>query len=114
MQAKIFCRTVAKGKQSFYMTVNGQKYFLFTQDYRVSNKEYFQNGVSISEINNYSGVHSTAVRKTLDKLPIYIRYVEKEFGVAIYEKTKQARQKKNHKAYKREKFLWQHLDWEAA
>ncbi|MBD5632285.1 MAG: hypothetical protein HDP34_03535 [Clostridia bacterium] len=114
MQAKIFCRTVAKGKQSFYMTVNGQKYFLFTQDYRVSNKEYFQSGVSISEINNYSGAHSTAVRKTLDKLPVYIRYVEKEFGVAIYEKTKQARQKKNQKAYKRKKFLWQHLDWEVA
>lgn len=114
MQAKIFCRTVAKGKQSFYVTVNGDKYFLFTQDYRVSNKKFFQNGVSISEINNYSGVHSAAVRKTLDKLPSYIRYVEKEYGVAIYEKTKRAQQLKRKTAYKREQFLWQHLDWEVA
>lgn len=114
MQAKIFCRTVAKGKQSFYMTVNGQKYFLFTQDYRVSNKEYFQNGVSISEINNYSGVHSTAVRKTLDKLPSYIKYIEKEYEIAVFKKTKEAQRKKKTNQYKREQFLWRNVDWEVA
>lgn len=114
MQAKIFCKTVAKGKQSFYMTVNGQKYFLFTQDYRVSNKEYFQNGVSIFEINNYGGVHSTAVKKTLDKLPSYIKYIEKEYEIAVYNKTKEAQHKKKSKQYKREQFLWRSLDWEAA
>lgn len=114
MKAKIFCRTVEKGKQSFYVTVDRERYFLFTQAYRVSNKEFFQNGVSIFEINNYSGVHSTAVRKTLDKLPSYIRYIEKEYGVAIYEKTKKAQQRKKQRAYKREQFLWQQFDWEAA
>lgn len=115
MQAKIFCRTVAKGKQSFYVTVAGKRYYLFTQDYRVSNKEFFQNGVGISEINNYSGVHSTAVKRTLDKLPSYIRYIEKEYGVAIYEKTQKAQiLKKKQKSYKREKFLWRHIDWEVA
>ncbi len=114
MQAKIFCRTVAKGKQSFYMTVNGQNYFLFTQDYRVSNKEYFQNGVSISEINNYSGVHSTAVRKTLDKLHSYIKYIEKEYEIAVFKKTKEAQRKKKTNQYKREQFLWRNVDWEVA
>lgn len=115
MQAKIFCRTVAKGKQSFYVTVEGKRYFLFTQGYRVSNKEFFQNGVSVSQINHYGNVHSTAVKKTLDKLPSYIRYIEKEYGVAIYEKTQNAqRLQKKQKAYKREKFLWRHVDWEVA
>ena len=114
MQAKIFCRTVAKGKQSFYMTVNGQNYFLFTQDYRVSNKEYFQNGVSISEINNYSGVRSTAVKRTLDKLPSYIRYIEKEYEIAVFKKTKESQRKKKTKQYKREQFLWRNVDWEVA
>lgn len=115
MQAKIFCRTVAKGKQSFYVTVEGKRYYLFTQGYRVSNKEFFQNGVFISEINNYSGVHSTAVKRTLEKLPSYIRYIEKEFGVAIYEKTQKAQKlQKKQKPYKREKFLWRQLDWEVA
>lgn len=114
MQAKIFCRTVAKGKQSFYVTVEGKRYYLFTQDYRVSNKEFFQNGVCISEINNYSGVHSTAVKRTLDKLPVYIRYIEKEFGVAIYKKTRKVQQGKKREPYKREQFLWRQIDWEAA
>lgn len=115
MQAKIFCKTVAKGKQSFYVTVEGRRYFLFTQDYRASNKEFFQNGVGISEIGNYGNVHSTAVKKTLDKLPSYIRYIEKEYGIAIYEKTQKAQKlQKKQKPYKRERFLWQHLDWEVA
>lgn len=115
MQAKIYCRTVAKGKQSFYVTVNGKRYFLFMQDYRVSNKAFFQNGVCISELNNYGNVHSTAVKKTLDKLPSYIRYIEKEYGVAIYEKTQRAQKlQKKQREYKREKFLWRHVDWEVA
>lgn len=115
MQAKIYCRTVAKGKQSFYVMVNGKRYFLFTQDYRKSNKEFFQNGVGISKINHYGNVHSTAVRKTLDKLPSYIRYIEKEYGVAIYDKTQNAlKLQKKQKAYKREKFLWRLVDWEVA
>lgn len=114
MQAKIFCRTVTKGKQSFYVTVEGKRYYLFTQDYRVSNKEFFQNGVCISEINNFGGVHSTAVKRTLDKLPVYIRYIEKEFGVAIYKKTIKGQQGKKREPYKREQFLWRQIDWEAA
>lgn len=114
MQTKIFCKTVAKGKQAFYVTANGETYYLFTQDYRVSNKEYFRNGVSIDDINNFSGVHSTAVRNTLDKLPMYIRYIEKEFGIAIYERTKKAKQQKKQNHYKREQFMWPHLDFDVA
>ena len=114
MQAKIFCKTVAKGKQSFYVAVDGQTYFLFQQAYRVSNKEFFQQGVRVGEINKYAGVYSTAVRKTLDKLPSYIRYVEKEYGIAIYNKTKDMQQRKKQKGHKREPFLWKQLDWEVA
>ena len=105
MQSKIFCKTVAKGKQSFYVAVDGQTYFLFQQAYRVSNKGFFQQGLRVDEINKYAGVYSTAVRKTLDKLPSYIRYVEKECGIAIYNKTK---------GHKREPFLWKQVDWEVA
>lgn len=114
MQAKIFCKTMAKGRQSYYVAVNGKIIFLFTQNYRVSNKLFFQNGVCINEINSYTNVHSTSVKKTLDKLPCYLRYVEKEYGVAIYEKTKKAQERKKQKAYKREKFLWRYADWEVA
>ena len=88
MQATVFCKTTAKATQSFFVKVGGREYFLFQQDFRKSNKEFFRNGVGVHAINNYSSVHSTAVKKTLDKLPSYIRYIEKEYDVAIYEKTK--------------------------
>jgi hypothetical protein len=51
------------------------------------------------------------VRKTLDKLPTYLHYVEKEFGVEIYEKTKQAKGIKKSKPYKRQAFRWQDYAW---
>ncbi len=108
MKAKVKCRTVEKGKQTFFVNVNGKEYFLFQQDFRKSVKEFFQNGVNVNAINDYSSAHSTAGRKTLDKLPTYLHYVEKEYGVEIYEKKKQD---KKQKAYKRESFRWQDYAW---
>ena len=109
MKAKIFCKMVAKGQQAFYLTVNGDKYFLFQQNYRVSNKEFFKNGVSINQINDYSKVHSQSVRNTLDKLPAYLRYIEKEFGVAVYEKSKTLMKgvRKQKAAFNRKNYLWE-------
>lgn len=89
MQTTVFCKTTAKAKQSYFVKVDGKDYFLFQQDFRKSNKKFFQKGVDVNAINDYSCVHSISVRKTLDKLPVYIRYIEKEYNVAIYEKTKQ-------------------------
>ena len=108
MKAKVICRTVDKGVQSFFVRVGGKDYFLFQQDFRISVKTFFQNGVNVNGINDYSVAHSTAVRKTLDKLPAYLHYVEKEYGVEIYEKKKQD---KKQKAYKRESFRWQDYAW---
>lgn len=114
MQATVFCKTTAKGRQTFYVAMGSGKYVLFTQDYRVSNKEFFANGVSVNELFNYSNVHSTAVKKTLDKLPSYLRYIEKEYGVAVFEKTKKRLEIKSKNAYKRQAFRWQDFDWEVA
>ena len=88
MRAKIFCKETTLGVHDFYVQAEGQTYFLFRQDFKKSVKEFFANGVSVNEISKYSLAHSAVVRNTLDKLPTYIKYVEKEYGVAIYEKTK--------------------------
>lgn len=112
MKSKVFCRTVAKGEQAFYVTVDGKEYYLFRQNYKVSNKLFFQNGVSIDCINNYNGVHSMAVRHTLDKLPSYLRYVEKEYDIAIYSRTNKDKAPKKQKPYKREAFHWQQYAWD--
>lgn len=99
MQAKIFCKTLAKGVQAYYVTVDKKTYFLFQQAYHESNKAFFRKGVSINRVNNYSGVHSASVRRTMDKLPTYIRFIEKEYGVAIYDKTRKTQQSKYCKPY---------------
>lgn len=90
MKATVYCRTTAKGVQSFYIRAEGKTYFLFQQDYRVSNRDYFRKGVRLDDLGRYAGAHSASVRKTLDKLPAYIRYIEKEYGIAVYERTKRA------------------------
>ena len=41
MRAKVYCRTVAKGIQEYYLAVDGKRYYLFAQDFRVSNRDYF-------------------------------------------------------------------------
>ena len=88
--------------------------FLFSQAYHVSNKEFFRNGVSVDRVNDYSGVHSTSVRKTMDKLPSYIRFVEKEYGVAIYDKTRKAKQSKFRKSCNRKDCVTRYDEWDIA
>ena len=111
MKAKVICRTVEKGQQAFFVKVYGKEYFLFQQEFRISVKEFFKNSVDVNGINNYSSAHSTAVRRTLDKLPTYLHYIEKEYGVEIYEKTKEAKTIKKSKPYKRQAFRWQDYTW---
>lgn len=113
MKTMIYCRTEEKGIQTFYVLVEGRSYFLFRQDYRKSVKEYFAKGVDVQKIGSYNGVHSSAVQRTLDKLPAHIRYIEKEYGVEIYDNTKERKAKKK-QACKREKFYWQTIDWDIA
>ena len=115
MQAKVYCRTVAKGRQAFYVNVNGKDYFLFEQDYRVSNKEFFMNGYFLTDKVDYSKIRSKATRITLAKLPAYIKYIESAYGISIYEKTKRKEKREKIKtAYKRKPFLWNQYNWEVA
>ena len=113
MKTKIYCKTVAIGLQAFYLVADNKEYYLFSQDYRASVKEYFFAGRSINETKDFGGVHSVAVRRTLEKLRVYIPYIEKEYGITVMEKTKK-RQLKKPAAYKRTAFNWKQYDWEYA
>ena len=115
MANTIYCKTVAKGKQAFYVKVEGRDYYLFSQDYRISNKEFFQNGVTVDRALNHSSSRSEAVRKTMTKLVPYIRYIEQEYDLEVLRKTiKNNEKKKNRKPYKRDTFRWQDYMWEVA
>ncbi len=84
MIARIYCKTTAKGIQSYYVTVEGEDYYLFSTKYRKSNKEFFSKGVDIERAQDFSASVSTSVRKVMEKLPAYLEYIEKEYDVTIF------------------------------
>ena len=105
MRAKVYCRTVAKGIQEYYLAMDGKRYYLFEQDYRVTNRDYFKDGVDVNKIGDFRNVRSESVRRTLDKLPKYLKKLDKRYGLGLY--------KKEANPYQRvQKYQW--LSYEAA
>lgn len=89
MKATIYCEPTAKSVHSFFLITSGTTYFLFSQDYRKGVHEYYKNGVRLDEATNFSRSHrDNAIRRTMTKIPIYIKYIEKEYGIEILEQTK--------------------------
>ena len=88
MKTRIFCKTTSKGVQSFYLQCNDGTFFLFCQNYRRGVKEYFSCGVTLSDALDFShGGTNSAIKKTKEKLPSYIRYIEREYDISVLEKT---------------------------
>ena len=77
MKNYIYSKTTDKGQQSFFLVVNGQEYYLFTQKFYRGVKNYFQNKVLLSKAIDFSSANNdTALLRTMEKLPAHIRYVE--------------------------------------
>ena len=97
MANTIYCETTAKGIQSFFINANGETHFLFSQNFRRGVKDYFERGVRIDEAINFKRANgNSAIIHTMEKLPSYIRYVEREYGMEVLRKTARKNQ-----AYKR-------------
>ena len=89
MKAIIYCRPTAKGIHSFYMAVGKDSYYLFSQPYRKGVDEYFRKGVVIDRALKFSkSRNDAAILRTMTKLPVYIKYIEKEFDIQVLEQTK--------------------------
>ena len=89
MKTKIYCETSIKGAHSFFMINNGQEYYLFSQDYRKGVQEYYSRGVSLDEAINFAKSRKdNAIRRTMSKIPMYVKYIEKEYGKEVLEQTK--------------------------
>ena len=88
MKAKIYCATTQRGVQTFYLEAYGETHYLFTQSFKRGVKNYFGKGVTIDGAFDYSRAkHNTAVFHTMRKLPSYIKYVEKEYGIEVLRQT---------------------------
>ena len=111
MKNYIYCTTTAKGKQTFYLMAQGTKYFLFMQAFRRSNKEVFEQGISLFDLRKLKKHCSFSVRHTAEKIPAHIRYIEQEYGISIMEMTKRKQSDwKNRKRLERSNSF----DWEVA
>ncbi len=93
MKTKIFCRT-RKSYNDFYIVFEGREYFLFSQNRRKGVERYYQNGVALELALKHSrGKTDCAIHRTMDKLRLYIRYIESQNEIAVLNKTKERIQK---------------------
>ncbi len=70
-------------KLHFYLISNGKRYYLFTQDFSKGVYQFFKSGRSESELHKYNlWRKNPRLDKTIEKLPMYMRYVLKEDNAA--------------------------------
>ena len=88
MRTTVFCKVTAKGVHTFYLSANGSEYYLFRQSYRRGVNAYYRNGVSLSDAMDFGKSHrDAALIKTMQKLPAYVKFIEKEYGIAVLAQT---------------------------
>ncbi len=88
MKCFVSCKATGKGTHTFYLTVDQVSYYLFSQDYRSGVHGYFSNGVRLDEAFDFSKAKgNTAVLHTMEKMHLYIRYVEREYHVSVLRRT---------------------------
>ena len=89
MKSMIYCRPTAKGVHSFFLVMDNEEFYLFSQPYRRGVEEYYGNGVGISDSIKHSRAHyDSAIWRTMDKVPVYVRYIEKEYEIEVFKRTK--------------------------
>lgn len=88
MKAMIYC-VKKQGVHSFFMMFGRKEYYLFSQNYRKGVQNFYNRGVSLNESIDFSKAHNdSAVMRTMSKIPMYIKYIEKDYGIEVFEKTK--------------------------
>ena len=96
--SKIYCVNTSHGTHSFYLEANGETHYLFSQRFTSGDKAYFGKGVHIDAAIDFSRAKRNAtVLHTMQKLPSYIKYVEKTYGIEVLRQTsrKKARSPKS-------------------
>lgn len=101
MKTIIYCRPTPQGIHNFYILIEGKEFFLFNQNYRKGVHNYFSKGILLDEAYDYSKTkRNNAIIKTINKFPIYIKYIEREYGITILNQTKKRNQMFRYKKHK--------------
>ena len=78
MKSTVYCTPTDKGIHTFYLVTEGYEYYLFRQNYRKGVNEFFRDGVDLDRALDFTRArHDEAVIRTMSKLPMYIKYIEK-------------------------------------
>ena len=73
----------------FFMSVDGKEYYLFTQQQRKGVGDFYKGRVPLDRaINHGIGRKDYAIHRTMDKIMMQIRYVEKENDIKVLRKTR--------------------------
>ena len=85
---KIQCKR-NRSDLDFFLTDDAREYYLFTQRWNRGVEEYFKNGVMLNKARDHSnGGSDIKIHKAKAKLPMYIRFIEKESGMVFLEQSK--------------------------
>ena len=99
MKTIILCKIEVSGYHSLYLVTENKEYYLFRQAYRKGVAEYYRSGVYLDDAIDFSKARgNTSIKNTMSKLISHIRYAEKEFGIAVLDRTRRRsefRQKNN-------------------
>lgn len=87
---------------NIFLVSQDREYYLFTQKFHRGVKAFFHNKVLLKDALDISkSRHDTALIKTMTKLPIYIKYIEKEYGIAVMETTIKKKAKTRYNSFGR-------------
>lgn len=81
----IYCKMPKnEEKLAFYLEFNGEKYFLFNQNRTDKVEAFFRNGVTLDRAIDMSASRNDFnLQKVMSKLLSYIKYIEKEYEIAV-------------------------------
>lgn len=85
--ATVYCTNPAHGQQNFYVAVDGRSYFLCAQPFRTHVYRFYENGVMLDKALDCSQTRTKQILHTMEKLPKYIRYIEKEHDLSVFHKS---------------------------
>ena len=88
MKTKIYCKTQEKGVHTFYLDQGDEVYYLFSQNYRKGVNKYYGCPISLDEAIDCSRAkRDSAILRTMEKITTSVRYLEKQYNIAIYKKS---------------------------
>ena len=78
--------TKGNNRINFYLTFNGQRHWLFSQEYSMSVYDYFRFGRSVKELRQQRCWRSNPrLAKTIERIPAMVDYIKKEYELPVHD-----------------------------